>query len=295
MDEPVRPILILSDTHLGREGHGAGSAEALRPLWRDAAHVIINGDVAELHDPGQRVAAARQVERLEALCQADGVELTLLSGNHDPLLTDRRSLTLCGGAVFLTHGDALHPCISPWTDHRAELRRRHERAIGRLAEDERDDRDARLAAAQYASHFQWIGSEPDDVQDDVVKLDDRRDHTVTHAVCPSKSARLAGHAIKVARVLWYWHRLPATAARYATRYAPSCRFFIFGHIHRAGIWRLDGRVVINTGSYHRPRNPRAVRIDENGLAVYRVRRSGHHAFALSPRPLARFELEAAAA
>ena len=44
-------VVILSDTHIGKPGRGAPSAESLRPLWQKASRLILNGDVAEIHDP----------------------------------------------------------------------------------------------------------------------------------------------------------------------------------------------------------------------------------------------------
>ena len=56
---PARPrrIVILSDTHLSDGRRGAGSAEALRPLWQGADRLILNGDTAEPRSPRPRDAA----------------------------------------------------------------------------------------------------------------------------------------------------------------------------------------------------------------------------------------------
>lgn len=106
-------IVILSDTHMGRPEAVVRSPAELAPLWRGADSLVINGDVAEVHDPRHRVKAAGQVLELHDLCERDGVDLTLLSGNHDPYISDTRHLKLANGAVFVTHGDALHPSIAP--------------------------------------------------------------------------------------------------------------------------------------------------------------------------------------
>lgn len=262
----TRRTVILSDTHLAGNGQGAVSADALRPLWQGANELVMNGDLAELSDPKWRVDAARHIIRLQDLCESDGVRLTILSGNHDPLITDRRFLRLCHGEVFVTHGDMLHPAISPWTAHAKQLRELHASALQQLELTERANLDHQALAAAHASNLKW-------------------DHVAEHG--PVRYSKLAGkieHARKVAKVLWFWHRLPKLAAGFAQRYAPDARFFIFGHIHRAGVWRFGHQTIINTGSYHCPRNPHAVIIQDQQLAVHRVNFDGLNGHTLMDTP-----------
>ncbi len=283
-------IVIISDTHLGRPGHGAGSAASLRPLWQDADELIINGDAAELADPVQRGAAARAILNLQDLTEADGVRLTLLAGNHDPLINDRRFLRLSQGSILLTHGDLLHPAISPWTEHAHDLRRLQADALAALRRhDPAADPNspaARAAIAAHAASVEW-------------------DHRLTrpHTARPTGTRRVITLAHKCARVAWYWHQLPKLAKAFARLHSPQSQFFIFGHIHRAGMWTdtqppapgvaAHRRVLINTGSYHYPRNPRAVVVTDTRLAVHKVKTittdqgPEHH---LKPRPLATFAL-----
>lgn len=273
-------IVILSDTHLGRPGSGARSASALRPLWQGASRLIVNGDVAELSDSTHRVEAARQVMQVQAFCEQDGVELTLLPGNHDPMVGDKRYLRLFGGEVFVTHGDALHPAISPWTGHRAQLRQFHdyaehavERHGGRL-----DDLDTALSVSQYASHFTW-----------------EEWYWGRHTHVPRWRRRLE-LPLKVARVAWYWQTLPLAAARFARRYAPECRYFVFGHIHRAGVWSpraAQGRTLINTGSYDFPSKPHVVMIEGGELSVWRLRYADNR-YVRAATPVRTFRLNNAA-
>jgi UDP-2,3-diacylglucosamine pyrophosphatase LpxH len=247
-----RRTVILSDTHLAGNGQGAGSADALRPLWQGADELIMNGDIAELSHPTLRADAAREVIRIQDLCEADGVRLTFLSGNHDPMLTDRRFLRLCSGEVFVTHGDMLHPAISPWTSYAKQLRELHEDALKQLDLMDRAQLDQQAMAAAHASNLKW-------------------DHLAEHD--PPKLSAIGKHADrarKVAKVLWYWHRLPKLAAAFAQRYAPESRFFIFGHIHRAGVWRFGEQTIINTGAYHCPRRPHAIVLNDQTLTMHRV-------------------------
>lgn len=270
----ARRIVILSDTHLGPPGRGAIDPDCIRPLWHGADELILNGDIAELMDVEYRAAAARFIMKIQALCEMDGVELTLLPGNHDPMLSDKRFLDLCGGEVFVTHGDALHPAISPWTEERRSLRRLHDDAAERLGVQ--PDRDAKLSIAQFASHFKW---------EELARKEAEQKSSLRH-----KWDKL----VKIARVLWYWHTLPRAAGEFAQKYSPHARFFIFGHIHRAGIWKLGGRIIINTGSYDFPRNPQAVVIEGGVLSVYKVERQDDGTYRLAAQPHAHFPLHHAA-
>lgn len=249
----MQKTIILSDTHLAGNGQGAVTGAALRPLWQGADELIINGDVAELSDPRWRGDAARQVMDLADLCEADGVKLTLLAGNHDPLITDRRYLRLRGGEVFLTHGDLLHPSISPWTTNHRQLLALHDDALASLGSDDHDLLEDQCQAVQHAENLKW-------------------DHIAEHGHGPRRNAliRRLEQANKCARVLWFWHRLPRLAADFAQRYAPECRYFVFGHFHRAGVWRFGQQTIINTGSYHCPRRPHAVVIEGQHIEMFRV-------------------------
>ena len=148
-------IVIISDLHLGRPRCAASSAAALRPLWDGASHLIVNGDAAEIHHPRHWPRAAREMLSLFDLCEADGVELTLLSGNHDPYITDLRHLHLADGLVFVTHGDVLHPAIAPWSPAAARMRQAHEAALAAMPPEARGELEARLSISQHASFTEW--------------------------------------------------------------------------------------------------------------------------------------------
>ncbi|MFK7788662.1 MAG: metallophosphoesterase family protein [Phycisphaeraceae bacterium] len=261
-----RRTVILSDTHLAGNGQGAGSADALRPLWQGADELVLNGDIAELSHPTLRAGAAREVMRIQDLCEEDGVRLTYLSGNHDPLITDRRFLRLCSGEVFLTHGDMLHPAISPWTSYAKQLRELHDDALSQLDLMDRAQLDQQAMAVAHASNLKW-------------------DHLAEHEPPTlGKFAKRIDQAGKVAKVLWFWHRLPKMAARFAQRYAPDARFFIFGHIHRAGVWQFGSQTIINTGAYHYPRRPHAVVLDDQTLTMHRIQYDADNGHTLIEKP-----------
>ncbi len=265
-------IVILSDTHMGRADAVVRSPAELAPLWRGADSLVINGDVAEVHDPRYRVKAAEQVLELHDLCERDGVDLTLLSGNHDPYISDTRHLKLANGAVFITHGDALHPSIAPWCPTAARVRHSYDNALATLKPEERDTLASRLSVTQHAAQEHWVAFEK--------------------VIQRSAMQQLVRRPWMGFEVLWYWHTVPDLAKQFAKQHAPEAKFFIFGHTHHQGVWQRDDLTIINTGSFGFPGQPRAVVIEDDRLRVFKVSRKGD-VFDYADAPLAEYELAAA--
>jgi len=263
--------VILSDTHMGRDHSTAGSPDALRPLWEGADRLIINGDVAEVGHYCYRGAAARHVLRLQELCEQDGVELTLMSGNHDPLLSDVRFLHLADGLIFLTHGDVLHPAIAPWSPYGKQLRRLTDEARQRYADEHGlfpDSLQARLEIAQHVSMHEWQ-------EENIVD----RGPMLTLLMRPWM----------VFEVLNFWRQTPSLAAGFTAAHAPKARFCIIGHTHRPGAWQVRDRWVINTGCFGFPGRPQAVVMHDDRLHIHAITGSTE-AWRLSDQPSRSFDL-----
>lgn len=272
---PTDRIVIISDTHLGRARAAARSADALRPLWAGAAHLIVNGDVAEVHHPDHWSDAARQTMQLHDLCEADGVSLTLLSGNHDPYISDIRHLNLAEHRVFVTHGDVLHPAVAPWSPVAGRIRAAYETAMQSLHGEERDQLERRLTAAQHAAAHVELSQ---------LSREARRSSILGMLMRPWA----------VVRVLWYWHVFPRIAARFMAEHAPRATFGIFGHTHHPGLWHKSKRVIINTGSFGFPGSPMAVVLENEQLSVWPIVLNAKR-YALDDAPRATFDLTAVGA
>jgi UDP-2,3-diacylglucosamine pyrophosphatase LpxH len=149
----VPRTLILSDLHLGRPD-GAGRADAFETLLADFDRVIVNGDVAELHHAEYRADAELELARFRDICSTRGTKLDLIAGNHDPFVSDVRSVSIANGAVYVTHGDAFHPAVAPWSPHAAVMRRAFEAAIAAAPRDLAADA-VRFAAARDAAIAEW--------------------------------------------------------------------------------------------------------------------------------------------
>jgi len=246
--------LVISDTHLGRPAHGRlgkVTAQRLRPLWEGCDRVVINGDVAELQMRPYRAEAARQVEALQALCDQDGVELVLISGNHDAMLSDRRHALMAGGRVLVTHGDAMHPAIAPWCKSAAAMSRQTHEALAQMSEV---DLRSRLAVAQHVAHRDFLEPHTSEGHHGMFWM------------------LMRPH--KIAMLLHYWWAVPKMASCFASEFAPRAEVVLFGHSHREGVWQRQGRTIINTGSFGFPGKPWAVLVEGRRVSVHCIRRQG---------------------
>lgn len=258
--------LVLSDLHLGRPGATAQAhrfAELVAPFER----VIVNGDVAELHHAQFREHAEFELARLRDCCEKSGARLELIAGNHDPFVSEARFLSLAGGAVYLTHGDALHPSIAPWSPFAAAMRQAYETALVSSAAG-RDQHEGRLAAAREASIAEWraLGS-------------------------GAHISTVAGMAVRPHRalaVLSYWRRYPSMVHDWASRFAPQAGTVIVGHSHRAFIRTVGGVRIVNTGSYSFPGRPLAVVLEGSSVRVHRIDME-RRLFALAPEAIASWQ------
>jgi len=259
--------LIISDLHLGRPGRRSPTAEALRPLWQDADELIVNGDVAEVHHPHYRGVAAREVLRLADLCHEDGVRITVISGNHDAYLTDRRHLLLADGRIIVTHGDSLHPQIVPWSPDAHRLESAYRAAMQHVDDPAAPTLEDILAASQHAAHHEWI----------ITSNHSRR----------AALRRLLTNPRCMLEVIRAWRNYPVHAAAFAALHVPDAQVIVFGHTHRAGVWTPGERIVMNTGSFGWPGRPHAVLVDGETVSLWPIetrRRHGHRLHVLGAAP-----------
>lgn len=247
--------LILSDTHLGRPGRVTVSA--LRPLWQGFDRLIINGDAAELQQPECRAAGAKAIDQLHGAVERDGIELVLISGNHDAYLSDTRYLRLLGGRVLLTHGDVLHKSIVPWSRHAKVLAQQHDEAMNHATAAQHRCIDFRHDLSQHLAYRERMG----------ISADGR-----DRGLCSLRNALL--HPIKVAKVLAYWRSVPTLVHQFVEQCDPGAEMIVLGHTHRQGIWHRHGRVILNCGSFDLPGRPRAVVVEGYTVSMYKIGWSG---------------------
>jgi UDP-2,3-diacylglucosamine pyrophosphatase LpxH len=263
----VPRTLILSDLHLGRPG-GAGHADAFETLLSDFDRVIVNGDIAELHHAAYQADAEIELARFRDICVSRGIKLDLIAGNHDPFISDVRSISLADGAVYVTHGDAFHPAVAPWSPFASVMRSAFEASLAAAPKDLAEDA-ARFLAAREGSIAEWrmMGSGAH----------------VSTAANMALSPRLA------MSVLSYWARYPALAADWAAKFAPQASTVIVGHSHRAFVRLVRGRHIVNTGAFGFPGRPHGVVVEGNTVRTHALTKRGH-LFTLAAHPKAAWSI-----
>lgn len=247
-------FVIISDLHLPREPHRV-MADMLRPVWGDAQHLIVNGDVAELDDPRFRDEARKQTLQLQEMCEADGVTLTLLAGNHDSCVSEKKHLYMLDDKVLITHGDSIHPAIAPWCDTAPLMREVFHATMASFPIETHDKLETRLAATQSAIEARWSR----------LRLD----------IHSAGLMRMVKRPWAFLHVLYYWQRFPSMAASFCEKYAASAQVLITGHTHYQGIWKRRGRTIINTGGFAFPAKPWRAVVDGRKLTVQRLVRQGN--------------------
>jgi hypothetical protein len=76
----------------------------------------------------------------------------------------------------------------------------------------------------------------------------------------------------------------AETSAFVERFRPQAQVVVFGHFHRAGVWRHRGRLLINTGSFMPPGSPTCVDFHPGGwLRIRPV--SFHHGEFIPGTPL----------
>jgi predicted phosphodiesterase len=211
---------ILSDLHYGEHSSRVRSLSQLRPLLGDPETVVLNGDALDTRpgpDPEFTARCRAEVrEYFEIACR----QVTFVTGNHDPDISENHCLDLAAGRVFVTHGDILFEDIVPWSIDAPVLRARIREALASLPPGAAGSLDQRLLAYRR-------------VAASVLQRHQVEHHGLKYAV------KTAGDSVwppwRVLRVLAAWRRLPRRGAALLREHRPRARFCLLGHTHRPGV------------------------------------------------------------
>ena len=250
------PIRIISDLHLGHPSSSLADPAQLLPLLSGPSTVIFNGDSVEIHLIERRKQGFINAAALKEVCAKAGTEPCFINGNHDPNISEMDHADLADGSVLVTHGDMLFHSISPWN-------RRNSRIMGQA----------------HTEALKKLG--PDDFL-----VFEKRLHASKHAALAIEMHKVPLPRGKLARVAFVveefwppwrpfqifkcWWDTPAKADALARTFRPQARFVIIGHTHRAGIWRVGERVVINTGSLMPFAGSLAIDIADRKISVKKI-------------------------
>ncbi|MDX2187996.1 MAG: metallophosphoesterase family protein [Opitutaceae bacterium] len=249
MPERVR---ILSDLHYLDGDSRLRDLRQLEPLLGDVDHLVLNGDSLDTQrtSNGDGEAAI-----LHAWFESRVKQVTFLTGNHDPVISDTHELDLCGGAVWLFHGDVLYDGIAPWSSIGRRLTRevRQARVRAGLGRDAKFDELIRI----HRSVCRTIHVEYD----------------VTRKDLPYRAWRFFRSLFppnQLLTMLYVWSMMPRHALAFASRHRPAAKVVVTGHCHAPSIRHEGGRWAINTGSFCRPRGTWCVDVVANELEVREV-------------------------
>jgi predicted phosphodiesterase len=248
-------VRIISDLHYGDRVSAVTDFSQLAPLLANTQTLILNGDTTDTRPGPDPELKLRVLTELEAFTRQSTADISLITGNHDPDISQIHLAEIANGQVLVTHGDILFENIVPWgrdaalaTELVNQARNRTSMGSERL---ESLLQAHRLAAAGIPQRHQ---SERNGLRYFTSFL--------TDTIWPPK---------RIFHILNSWRTFPARAEALVSAHRPKARFLIGGHTHWPGIWRRpDGLIVINTGSYCPPSGRLMVELDEVQLRVRRI-------------------------
>ncbi len=255
---PVEPVTVISDLHISHPVSLVRRPSQVAALLPDSGTVVFNGDSVEMRSAADRDKGARNRDILAAMCRERGVAAVFLTGNHDPYVSEYHYVELYGGKVLITHGDILFHGVSPWSHESRMIAVEHTRLLEGLAPQEMGDFDTRMDRVKRASRIL------------------EKFYTSKQSVF-SVARNIALEFLPPWRpfsVLKYWRQAPVRAVEIADQFKPDARFVLIGHMHRAGIWELSGRVIVNTGCFFPFVGRTMLRIENGQVRVIAIERRG---------------------
>ena len=243
MPEPSGPVVVLSDLHLGHGATRLTDPAMLTPVLDGSARVLFNGDTFEQLSLRYRTGALDRLGGLLDLCRRLGTHPTLVTGNHDPYASSCDHLDLCDGRVFVTHGDALHPGVAPWSHDARSLRIERDRLLADEPQPQGLEEELHLIkrTASIASRYERLGRDGGSA---------RRGMVMKFLTQPQRALK----------AFWFWSQTLKYAQALRNRHRPQASLMLFGHTHKANVWQTPQAVYVNTGSYQPMSQPLAVRL-----------------------------------
>jgi UDP-2,3-diacylglucosamine pyrophosphatase LpxH len=264
---PTEPILILSDLHLGNRASRIKNPEQLAPVLRSSCSIIFNGDTSEMRHTRDRPIGRKLAADLARISHQEGRKAYFVNGNHDPTVSHLNHLDLHQGAVLVTHGDILFLDVAPWSRAAKHYLTKHREILKNLGPEDFTDFEKRLLATKRtAIELQMI--EPPLTGDRLPAL--------------KLAVRQFWPPFRPFMIAKAWWETPGRAANLARVFRPQARFIVVGHTHFPGAWKMNPRVIINTGGFVPYFGAYAAIIDSKRIEVRRVDTHGHQ-FVLGKR------------
>lgn len=250
--EPASDVRVrfISDLHLGHERSETPSMDKIRPLLQGIGMIVVVGDLAETRPCPWRKHALELREQFCQLCQEEGVEPVLLSGNHDPD-TPALLASFWNGSTIAMHGHALYKEVAPWSWEYLRHRKQCQSLIAQYPTAD-TDLEARLELSRAVCQLTAPILRREGVKNPLL-------HSFLHCCWPP---------LRPWNIIWAWLTCGRRANRFAKQYCPQARTIIFGHFHRSGHWRYGERTLLNTGAWFRHATPYYVDMQDGRFIAY---------------------------
>ncbi len=253
-------IRIVSDLHVGHKASVIDSLEALAPLAEGVDWLIFNGDTLELKYgdlDAEHYDANIEKQRFEEETAKWGCKVSVITGNHDPEITDLHSLSILDGRVFITHGDGLFPNIAPWSSNIDNLQK-HAAKI--------DPQATGTTEKELHDYLQ--------LHKQVTILAHKDDKKYNPTLWGKMKIFLhqAWPPTTPFRILKSWSEVPARAISLTKRFGLSPKFIVVGHTHNPATWKRGDQTVINLGSYFPWPGARCIDIEGDTLRIRKIRK-----------------------
>jgi predicted phosphodiesterase len=193
---------------------------------------------------------------LQALCSRAGTRMVLLNGNHDPDCWPHDWLELAEGKLFVTHGHVLLRLISPWSRKLRACRSDLERIHNEYSAEQRREMETRFAIARRCC----LAMSPSETRQSGRSLMARAGLLLREIWPPTRPWE----------VLKVWAQLPSLAAGFLREFRPAARVMLFGHTHRAAVWRRGGLLLVNTGGFVTFARPLLAELNNGTLSIFRI-------------------------
>ena len=244
-------VLILSDLHLGNKASKAtGMLDGLARVARQYDRIILNGDTLDRYECVSRLEyVSRDFETIKSVCASRSGPPELLTGNHDPAISDTHWLYLKESQTLVFHGDCVADVTHP------------------------SDKNESLLAAYVRKHWTAIGGRPSrfsELAETYRRLQGEHLRSFPRIEKGSSFLYLAALLYpprKPFDILRYVFNSPHLAAGVAAAHDAPVKHVVIGHTHRAGTWTINGRTVMNTGSFMPLSLPSAVVIEKGAAPV----------------------------
>ncbi|HLX59702.1 MAG TPA: metallophosphoesterase [Planctomycetota bacterium] len=227
--------LVLSDLHLGsRASRAAARFDEINRVAASFDRVILNGDTLDrcYSDPRGDEMALRLIDEALRRCASRNGPPELLTGNHDPAISEIHWIYHEASATLIYHGDCIRDCTHP---------------------TKKDDQQLMV---KLRERWAELGGRPKDF---VALHANYREIQRVHLpiINPYKKPKTAlQYALSLIYpprrpfdVIHYWMKAPERALSLAQGFGRPIKRVVVGHSHRPGRWKIGEVEVFNTGSF----------------------------------------------